>query len=206
MESKPKTIKKSRYWTAVIYPESLPADWIDQLKRSGVAGAISPLHDKDLNADNSKKKAHYHLILCYNGPTTLNAVKGLVQDSLYGALPIPLTNVNSMYRYFTHMDNPEKAQYDESDIRAFNGFAIGDYHQLTESELDSKFDLLEKIIEENQIKEYFTLNKYLKETGQIVLKRLVRKNTIHINAYIKSYRYILEEKSKEEESKKDSLG
>ena len=46
---------KKRNWTIVCYPESLPKDWKDILRESGLQVAISPLHDKDLNPDGTEK-------------------------------------------------------------------------------------------------------------------------------------------------------
>ena len=40
--------EKARYFTFLLYPESIPNDWIDNLELIGVPIAISPLHDKDL--------------------------------------------------------------------------------------------------------------------------------------------------------------
>ena len=42
--------------------ESAPSDWIEQLQLSGAQFAISPLHDKDLNATGEPKKAHCTLL------------------------------------------------------------------------------------------------------------------------------------------------
>ena len=57
---------KKRYWAMVLYPESAPKNWRDLLRETGIQCAISPLHDKDINADNTEKKAHYHIILYYD--------------------------------------------------------------------------------------------------------------------------------------------
>ena len=84
---------KKRYWAFVLYPDSAPSDWQEQLQMLGVTAAISPLHDKDLNADNEIKKEHYHIILCYNGPTTYNNVKKLTVDTLNATIPQPLESI-----------------------------------------------------------------------------------------------------------------
>ena len=60
---------KKRNWTFLVYPESAPADWVSKLQATGLPVAISPLHDKDINPDGELKKAHYHVIVCYSGPT-----------------------------------------------------------------------------------------------------------------------------------------
>ena len=69
-----KSGQKARYWSFVAYPESLPSDWKDTLTRTGLPIAISPLHDKDINPNGEAKKAHYHVILCFDGPTTYSVV------------------------------------------------------------------------------------------------------------------------------------
>nr|WP_275667572.1 Rep family protein [Weissella sagaensis] len=38
---------KARYFTFLLYPESIPMDWKRRLELIGVPIAISPLHDKD---------------------------------------------------------------------------------------------------------------------------------------------------------------
>ncbi|MBU7131387.1 replication protein, partial [Staphylococcus aureus] len=41
------TTDKARYFTFLLYPESIPEDWKMQLELIGIPMAISPLHDKD---------------------------------------------------------------------------------------------------------------------------------------------------------------
>ena len=124
-----KNVKK-RNWAFVAYPESLPTDWKEQLQATGLQVAISPLHDRDVDPTGELKKPHYHVILCYAGPTSYNVVKGLT-DSLKGPIPQPLEQVRGYYRYFTHMDNPEKYQYSPDTIETINGFSIMDFVELT---------------------------------------------------------------------------
>ena len=40
---------KARYFTFLLYPESIPEDWEMKLESIGLPIAISPLHDKDLS-------------------------------------------------------------------------------------------------------------------------------------------------------------
>ena len=86
-----KNIKK-RNWAFVLYPESAPADWREQLQKTGLQCAISPLHDKDMNPDNTPKKPHYHVILTYSGPTSYNVVKALT-DGFNQPIPQALEQV-----------------------------------------------------------------------------------------------------------------
>lgn len=51
-----KTVDKSIYFTLLLYPENLPADWKIQLETTGRPIAISPVHDKDLTSISTLKK------------------------------------------------------------------------------------------------------------------------------------------------------
>ena len=46
---------KARYFTFLLYPESIPEDWEMKLELIGVPIAVSPLHDKDLSEVDGQK-------------------------------------------------------------------------------------------------------------------------------------------------------
>ena len=84
---------KARYWATVGYPESLPDNWIEKLRETGLATAISPLHNKDVNPTGETKKEHYHVIFAYEGPTTYNNVKNLCEEFNMTILKIYVKNL-----------------------------------------------------------------------------------------------------------------
>lgn len=179
----------SRYWTFVGYPESLPQDWEHYLiTEVGLPIAISPLHNADLNADDSEKKPHFHFILCYGNSTTFNSIKKIT-DRLNCPIPKPINSIKGLYRYFTHEDNPEKAQYDKKHIRHLNGFCLSDYVSLTGSDKDAFFDEIEDYIFQNNIKELVDLVMSFKADGKLDLLSVLRTNTIYFNALLKSIRF-----------------
>lgn len=182
-------ILKKRNWAFVVYPESAPSDWIEQLQQRGVVGAISPLHDKDLNATGEPKKAHWHVIVTYEGPTAQSVVERLT-ELLNAPKPIPLEQVRGYYRYLTHKDNPEKFQYDEKDIQTMNGFSIRDFVEMTKSEVNVKIRIIQKMIREFDFLEYADLLDYLQDEDELADEYDVAINhTILLNTYIKSRRY-----------------
>ena len=61
-----------RYWTIVVYPDSAPQDWRQKL--DGLQWVESPLHDKDVNADGTPKKAHWHIMIFNSGKISYNQV------------------------------------------------------------------------------------------------------------------------------------
>lgn len=181
-----KSIKK-RNWAFVLYPESAPADWFDRLKQSGLMGAISPLHDKDVNADGEPKKAHYHVILVYGNTTTFNNVKSLT-DSLNQPIPQALEQIRGYYRYLTHKDNPEKYQYSDSDIVTFGGFDISDFVEMTKSEVTKYIKEIHAFVRDNNITEYSDLCDMLIDAGLEELYEVAINHTLFVNSYISSRR------------------
>ena len=184
------TKNKKRNWAFVAYPESLPNAWIEQLQQSGLQCAISPLHDRDYNSDGSLKKAHYHVILCYSGPTSFNVVCKLVCEQLGQPIPQALEQIRGYYRYFTHKDNPEKAQYNESEIKSINGFNINDYVELTKSEIVKIKSNIQTIIKDNQIYEYSDLLDFLQGKENYLNEyEIALNNTLLFDRYISSRRH-----------------
>ena len=149
--------------------------------------AISPLHDKDENPDKTPKKAHYHVIVCYEGPTTYNNVKRLT-ESLNQPIPQPLEQVRGYYRYLTHEDNPEKAQYSKADIQTINGFAIQDFVELTRSEVGKITREIVQLIRDNNITEYSVLMNILMDAGDGMTEHyeVARTNTLFFKSYLTS--------------------
>ena len=181
-----KSIKK-RNWAFVLYPESAPLNWRDMLQQTGLQIAISPLHNKDLDPTGVPKKAHYHIILCYAGPTSFNVVRSLC-DSLNQPIPIPLEQVKGYYRYLTHMDNPDKYQYDSKDIDTINGFEIGNYCELTRSEVNSIKLRIREIIIKADILEYSDLIDLLADSDMRDEWDIAVNNTLFFDRYISSRR------------------
>lgn len=180
-------VKKNK-WAFVLYPESAPVNWREQLQQTGLQIAISPLHDKDLNADNTPKKAHYHIILVYEGPTTYNNVL-MLTTGLNQPIPQPLDSIRGYYRYFTHEDNPEKYHYNEQEITTLNGFDVKNYLELTANQITACLIELTHIIQDNDIREYSTLIDLLIENEKKELLQVAQNKTIYLNTYITSKRH-----------------
>lgn len=182
-----KNVKK-RNWAFVIYPESAPPDWRDQLQQTGLQCAISPLHDKDINPTGEAKKPHYHVILAYSGPTSFNVVKGLT-DALHQPIPQALEQIRGYYRYLTHKDNPEKAQYSDCDIQTINGFNIGNYIELSKSEVNVIIRSLQELIRQYDIVEYSQLMDTLVDNEMYLEHEVASTHTMFFDKYITSRRH-----------------
>lgn len=190
-----KNVKK-RNWAFVLYPESAPADWREQLQKTGLPCAISPLHDRDVNATGEPKKPHHHVMVFYQGPTSYNVVKRLT-DGLNQPIPQVVEQVRGYYRYLTHMDNPEKAQYSPSGITTLNGFDIGDYVDMTKSEVTKTLRALMDYIRDNDLMEYADLmDMTMCEGIPPEWFDVAASHTLFFTGYLKSRRYRVERRER----------
>lgn len=178
---------KNRNWTFIVYPDSAPSNWKDILQDTGLPFAISPLHDRDIiEATGELKKPHWHIIVCFPGPTTFRKVNSLCAE-LNSPIPKRVMSVVGIYRYFTHADNPEKAQYDEQDIIQKNGFDIREISGMTTSQILAIKKQLINIINNNHFYEYCDFIKYVVDES-VDLFQVASTNTLFFNAYITSKR------------------
>ena len=76
------------------------------------------MHDKDTNEDGTLKKVHWHIVvLCGRREFQYTLAKRLGIDRRFVQRPLA-TEPNGAVRYLTHLDNPEKAQYDRESIES----------------------------------------------------------------------------------------
>lgn len=176
--------ERGRNWIFVVYPESAPSDWFDQVESLGVPFACSPLHDKDKNPDGSPKKSHWHLLLCFHGkqrPEKVALIAGFFGTKVFQRC----LDLRGTCRYMCHLDNPEKAQYERSQIRAGGGFDLESALKMTTAEAEAIFTEIEQFIFDNEITEYADLVQAAKDEWRPTL----RHSTIHFGALVRSVRH-----------------
>lgn len=182
--------KRSSKWTFIVYPDSAPDNWKELLKAYHVPAAVSPLHDKDLNPTGDEKKAHWHVMLEYETLKSFDQVKEFT-DLLNATIPQIVQSPVGMIRYFIHKDNPEKHQYNWEDISVYNGFDIEKYDSFTDSEIDLILAEITRFIDDNGITEYAEIIAFSRDSKDDLYKdwyRIIRRNTLFLNAYITSRR------------------
>ena len=140
---------RARAWTMIVYPESAPQNWKEQLDDEHITWACI-LHNKDANPDGTRKKAHYHVLLLFEGKKSYEQIKEL-SDSLHAPAPQRVNSVRGMVRYMIHMDNPEKYQYDRAAIECHGGIDIEQYFQMSMSETTQVLKDMINFIKENEI-------------------------------------------------------
>ena len=84
-------------------------------------------------------------------------------------------------------DNPEKYQYNESDIQLFNGFDVSDI--LNSFEVYECLKSIQLLITEQDILEYSDLLDYLLKNNLSELWNVACSHTLFLNSYITSKRH-----------------
>lgn len=195
-------IARAKNYTLVVYPEDLSTEmqindaWIDVFRDLGHKLVVSPYHDKDVNADGSKKKPHYHILL-QGGRNWIKfeELKDLVKTDLGGkgvAVPQKCSNSDGLKRYMTHIDNPDKYQYSKDEIKCFNGASIDSAYSISEEGKKLAIaDIMTFVREHEEISDYYQLMNYamdMRADGDSTWFDVLLSNSWTIERYISSRR------------------
>lgn len=190
----PKKDTRFRNALFIVYPDSAPANWIDLLREEHVPFVVSPLHDKDVdyepNEDTGElvavpKKPHWHVMIICDGNKPYSYFQGL-SDMCSGKIVKKCENLRSMLRYFCHLDNPEKFQYPWHQMMQFCGAKIDDMMEFKGQELDEQCCMIEACIEDNRIRSYKELCKYLRDHGYMDWYHVVTaQRTFHFSTLLR---------------------
>lgn len=148
--------QRSRTWAFILYPESAPDNWQEILSTECIPALVSPLHDKDFNADGEVKKEHFHILLNFKGNKSFSQISE-ISKKLNGSLPQIVQNFKGYARYLTHLDNPEKAQYSAGDILCFAGADYADALLPTATQRHAILKEMCTFVHENNVTEYIEL-------------------------------------------------
>lgn len=181
------TESRTRNYATVVYPESAPDDWISIIDGERIPTLISPCHDRDINqsADNTPKKPHYHVIVMFSSVKTKAQAKAIF-DKIGGVGCEAVQSIRGYARYLCHLDNPEKAQYDQAGVIALNG---ADYFSNIEIATD-KYKAIKEMIQwckSNDVVSYATLFEYAMEERTDWFRVLCDSSTMVVKEYLRSY-------------------
>lgn len=180
---------RTRNWSIVLYPDSAPSDWRDILDNLHIEWVESPLHDKDLNADGELKKAHWHILLLFGGVKSYEQVCEVVAP-LNCPVPQRCHNAKALVRYMAHLDNPDKAQYNQSDIVPHGGVDIADLLRPSSSERYTIINEMIAYVKDNDVIEFQDLMDYARSNEFERWFPLLCDNSAYVvNQYIKSQRH-----------------
>ena len=180
---------RTRNWTVVLYPESVPENWREIVDDMHIEWVESPLHDRDVNATGEPKKPHWHLLFMFGGVKSYDQVKELT-DALNAPIPERCHNAKAMVRYMAHMDNPDKAQYSPADIKAHGGVDLAELLRPSSSERYTIISDMIAYVKDNFVVEFQDLMDYARVHEFDTWFPLLCDNSAYVvNQYIKSQRH-----------------
>lgn len=127
---------KKRNFAFVLYPETIVSDWKDKIISLG-APCVCILHDRDLSENGELKKPHYHFLISFKNARSEEAIRKFVVTLGGNAYCEQVYSKKAYARYLLHLDNPEKVQYSEDEVVAFNGAVFSEF-LFSESEIKDK--------------------------------------------------------------------
>lgn len=189
------TNRRYRIYASVVYPDSSPENWQQVLVDQFVPALISPLHDLDTNPDGELKKHHWHVMLLYDAPKSIDQAEDIFKK-ISGVGCEVVQSVRGYARYLCHLDNPEKHQYQIEDVRAICG---ADYTSVIELVTD-KYKAIREIMEfvrKNDMYSYSDLLDYCSNEHFDWFRVLCDNGTVVIKEYLKSRAWTTYQRSKE---------
>lgn len=175
---------RTRNYATVVYPESAPDNWQEILAGHFVPAFISPLHENDINPTGEPKKAHYHVILMFDGKKSVEQAKAIF-DTFNGVGCEVVKSIRGYARYLCHLDNPEKAQYDPSQVRNLCG---ADYITTIGLAVDKYIAIseMEEFCEKYNVISFFALSKYARRCRPDWHRVLADSATVYMREYLRS--------------------
>lgn len=183
---------RTRSWTFVLYPESAPADWRDELDQKHIAWIESPLHDKDFDVDGVIKKPHWHILLLFDSVKDFHQVEEITK-SLNAPIPQKAASAKALVRYMAHLDNPDKYQYDKGLIIGHGGADVADLLRPSASDRYVLISEMLDYVEECDVTEFCDLMDFARRNRFEDWFPLLCDNSAYVvSQHIKSKRYKLD--------------
>lgn len=175
---------RTRNYATVVYPESAPEGWQTILSEHFVQAFISPLHENDTNPTGEPKKPHYHVLIMFDSMKTTDQAKEIFA-TIGGVGCETVKSVRGYARYLCHLDNPEKAQYDPSEVRCLCG---ADYVGTIGLATDKYAALgeMQDFCEKYDIVSFFLLAKFARSNRPDWYRILCDCGSVYMREYLKS--------------------
>lgn len=178
--------QRKRNWSFIVYPDSAPADWQSILADYHVPFIISPLHNQDKKEDGTLKKPHFHVLFLFPGKKSYSQIKAIT-DKISSPIPQPVTSTKGLVRYFAHLDDPKKAQYNPAQIKGMCGADVDSYLSMSKSTRRAILKDITKFILDNHITSLSTLvQEALTRDDDNWFSIIVDTNTWYLNMLIDS--------------------
>lgn len=189
MEEKDTKESRTRNFATIVYKESAPHNWQEILSEELVPALISPYHDRDINPTGEVKKAHWHVLIMFDGVKSLRQAQAIV-DKIGGVGCRKINSLRGYARYLCHLDNPEKFQYETSEVSELCG---ADYNEIIQLQSD-KYKIIEDMCnfcEDKDIVSFYELSRYAILHNESWKRALFDNSSFFMKEYLKSRKWTL---------------
>lgn len=190
-----------RNWAMIVYPSSAPKDWRKKISELHIPWIVSPCHDKDVHADGSPKKPHWHVILVFDDVKSFRQIDEIAKK-VNAPHPKHCRSLRGYVRYLIHLDDPNKYQYSQKDIE---NHGIADIDRYFKNSATDR-ELLMKIvayIRDNQVRYYQDLVYYAMAIEDEDWFDAISHNTIFLRAVVQGEHFKYKEYVKKENDELD---
>ena len=189
--SEKKSSSRTRNYATVVYPESAPEGWQQILAEQFVPAFISPLHKDDLNPTGEPKKPHYHVLIMFDSVKTMEQAQDIF--ALIGGVGCEVVkSIRGYARYLCHLDNPEKAQYEPSEVTNLCG---ADYIGTIGLAIDKYVAIgeMQDFCEQYDVVSFYALSKYARSHRPDWHRILCDCGSVYMREYLQSRKWSKEQ-------------
>lgn len=189
-------------WSCIVYEDSLPSDYLEQLEETAIEICLSPWHDMDiwsasdekkneLHKAGTKKKKHRHIVIMY-GKGNKKSIDQVKEDFsfLNGTDFKKVKSLPGMIQYLDHRYCKTKHHYDERDVISLNGFEYDEIVNLpTEKQTRLLLQEIRLFCRNNDIYDFCVLQDIVDDDEQLIAwQKVLDCNQTKIYNYITSRR------------------
>lgn len=182
---------KARYWTMVLYPESMVENWQENIGDILQLPYAYCIHDKCLDENGDIRKTHVHILVAFSNTTTYKNVLTLANQLGVANKVERCNNVRHVYNYLIHDTDTcrkkNKHLYDPSERIVGNNFDIGAYEQLTTTDkLSIKKDLA-KLIRKYHFFNFDDFDEYVIDNLDLEYYQVMCENQGYFNNLVRGH-------------------
>ena len=152
-------------------------------KTGEIFWTMSIFHGLNVNPDGEVKKAHWHILLLFEGNKSYKQVLE-ISKKLNAPIPQRVESARGMVRYMVHLDNPEKYQYNKSDIISHGGADADHFFKMTVTHGQDVLKEITHYILENKVTNFVELVEYAIENNDDWFDVIANRNTLFLNKLI----------------------
>ena len=180
--------KLHKIWWGYLYEDSSPDDFLERMSTSGHE-ILAMKHDRDVTAAGEVKEQHWHVVVRFAHATSAKVAKELLCGFGVKAASVQYRDSwTAVARYLCHMDDPNKTQYDPSEVMEFGG---ADYLTAIKRTADKYHTTAEMMrwVQETDCRSFAALLDWAMEENLEWFMALCDSSAVIMREYIKARRY-----------------